>query len=131
MTATDPRPVLAAMLAEKLAPAAATLAGACAEDMSAAPPPEDDRALAGHHRAGRAALRAPFVTPDGGAAACPGPDPGRRARAMRLRRPAGGRNESRTERYARTGCRACSLRMQNMTFHDTSGHIAREAGRAS
>ena len=56
MTATDPRPELAAMLAERLAPAAAALAGACAEDMSAAPPPEDDRALAGHHRAGRAAL---------------------------------------------------------------------------
>ena len=56
MTATDPRPALAAMLAKRLAPAAAALAGACAEDMSAAPPPEDDRALAGHHRAGRAAL---------------------------------------------------------------------------
>ena len=56
MTATDPRPGLAAMLAKRLAPAAAALAGACAEDMSAAPPPEDDRALAGHHRAGRASL---------------------------------------------------------------------------
>ena len=56
MTATDPRPALAAMLAERLAPAAAALAGACAEDMSAAPPPEDDRALAERHRAGRAAL---------------------------------------------------------------------------
>ncbi len=44
MTATDPRPGLAAMLAERLAPAAAALAGACAEDISAAPPPEDDRA---------------------------------------------------------------------------------------
>ena len=40
MTATDPRPGLAAMLAERLAPAAAALAGACAEDISAAPPPE-------------------------------------------------------------------------------------------
>ena len=39
MTATDPRPELAAMPAERLAPAAAALAGACAEDMSAAPPP--------------------------------------------------------------------------------------------
>ena len=33
MTATDPRPALAAMLAERLAPAAAALAGACAADM--------------------------------------------------------------------------------------------------
>ena len=56
MTATDPRPALAAMPAERLAPAAAALAEACAEDMSAAPPPEDDRALARHHRAGRAAF---------------------------------------------------------------------------
>ena len=39
MTATDPRPELAAMLAERLAPAAVALAGACAEDISAAPPP--------------------------------------------------------------------------------------------
>ena len=56
MTATDPRPALAAMPAERLAPAAAALAGACAEDMNAGPPPEDDRAPAGHYRAGRAAL---------------------------------------------------------------------------
>ncbi len=56
MTATDPRPALAAMLAERLAPAAAALAEACAEDMSAVPPPEDDRAPAERHRAGRAAL---------------------------------------------------------------------------
>ena len=56
MAATDPRPALAAMLAERLAPAAAALAGACAEDMSAVPPPEDDRAPAERHRAGRAAL---------------------------------------------------------------------------
>ncbi len=56
MTATDPCPALAAMPAERLAPAAAALAEACAEDISAAPPPEDDRAPAGHHRAGRAAL---------------------------------------------------------------------------
>ncbi len=34
MTATDPRPALAAMLAERLA-----LAEACAEDITAAPPP--------------------------------------------------------------------------------------------
>ncbi len=39
MTATDPRPGLAAMPAERLAPAAAALAGACAEDISAGPPP--------------------------------------------------------------------------------------------
>ena len=38
MTATDPRPGLAAMPAERLAPAAAALAGACAEDITAAPP---------------------------------------------------------------------------------------------
>ena len=56
MTAADPRPALAAMLAERLAPAAAALAAACAEDMSAAPTPGDDRALAERHRAGRAAL---------------------------------------------------------------------------
>ncbi len=56
MTATDPRPELAAMPAERLAPAAAALAEACAEDMSAGPPPEDGRALAERHRAGRAAL---------------------------------------------------------------------------
>ena len=68
MTATDPRPALAAMPAERLAPAAAALAGACAEDTSAAPPPEDDRALAGHHRAGRA------VRGDGqGPCGCAGP----------------------------------------------------------
>ena len=39
MTATDPRPELAAMLAERLASAAAALAGACAEDIGAGPPP--------------------------------------------------------------------------------------------
>ncbi len=39
MTATDPRPALAAMPAERLAPAAAALAGACAEDIGAGPPP--------------------------------------------------------------------------------------------
>ncbi len=53
MTAPDPRPALAAMLAEKLAPAAAALAEAYAQDMSAAPLPEDDRAC-----------RPPVVTPD-------------------------------------------------------------------
>ena len=56
MTATDPRPALAAMLAEKLAPAAAALATAYAEDASPEPPPLDDRALAERHRAARAQL---------------------------------------------------------------------------
>ena len=56
MTATDPRPQLAAMLAEKLAPAVETLAAAYAEDIDAGPPPPDDRALAERHRAGRAQL---------------------------------------------------------------------------
>ena len=56
MTATDPRPELAAMLAARLAPAAEALALAYAEDMDAAPPPEDRRACADHHRAGRAQL---------------------------------------------------------------------------
>ena len=52
MTATDPRPALAAMPAERLTP----------------PPPENDRALAGHHRAGRA------VRGDGqGPCGCAGP----------------------------------------------------------
>ena len=41
MTATDLCPGLAAMPAERLAPAATALAEAYAEDMSAAPPPED------------------------------------------------------------------------------------------
>ncbi len=39
MRATDPRPGLAAMPAERLAPAAAALASAYAEEMSAGPPP--------------------------------------------------------------------------------------------
>ena len=56
MTATDPRPQLAATLAARLAPAAEALAAAYAEDMSAGPPPPDDRALAERHRAGRAQL---------------------------------------------------------------------------
>ncbi len=56
MTATDPRPQLAATLAARLAPAAEALALAYAEDIGAGPPPEDDRALAERHRAGRAQL---------------------------------------------------------------------------
>ena len=56
MTATAPRPQLAAPLAARLAPAAEALAAAYAEDIAAGPPPEDDRALAERHRAGRAQL---------------------------------------------------------------------------
>ncbi len=56
MTATDPRPELAAMLLERLAPAAEALAAACAEDIGAGPPPQDDRDRAEYHRAGRARL---------------------------------------------------------------------------
>ena len=56
MTATDPRPALAAMLAARLAPAATALAEAYVEDINAGPPPEDRRADADRHRAGRAAL---------------------------------------------------------------------------
>ena len=56
MTATDPRPQLAAKLAAGLAPAAEALALAYAEDINAGPPPPDDRALAERHRAGRAQL---------------------------------------------------------------------------
>ena len=55
MTATDPRPQLAAMLAERLAPAVEALATAYAED-AGPEPPEEDRALAERHRAGRAQL---------------------------------------------------------------------------
>ncbi len=43
MTATDPRPELAAMLLERLAPAAEALAASCAEDIGAGPPPRGDR----------------------------------------------------------------------------------------
>ena len=56
MTATDPRPALAAMLAERLAPAVEALAAAYAEDANPEPPPPDDRARAECHRAGRAQL---------------------------------------------------------------------------
>ena len=56
MTATDPRPALAAMLAAKLAPAAEALAEACARDTDPEPPPPDDRARAECHRAARAQL---------------------------------------------------------------------------
>ena len=56
MTVNDPRPELAAKLAARLAPAAEALAAAYEEDMSAGPPPQDDRAWGEYHRAGRAAL---------------------------------------------------------------------------
>ena len=56
MTVNDPRPELAAMLAARLAPAAAALVEAYLEDINAGPPLEDRRADADHHRAGRAAL---------------------------------------------------------------------------
>ena len=56
MTATDPRPRLAAALLERLAPAAEALAAACAGDIDAGPPPEDARARADYHRAARAGL---------------------------------------------------------------------------
>ena len=56
MTATDPRPRLAAALAARLAPAAESLAAAYEDNIAAGPPPQEDRALAEHHRAGRAAL---------------------------------------------------------------------------
>ena len=86
MTATDPRPGLprtpirglAAKLAAGLAPAAEALALAYAEDMSAGPPPPDDRALAEHHRAGRAQLshlRQLLGVLDWAAAHLPEPDP--------------------------------------------------------
>ena len=78
MTVTDPRPGLATMLAEKLAPAATALAEAYAEDMRAAPPPEDDRAFAERHRAGRAQLshlRQVLAVLDWAAAHLPDPAP--------------------------------------------------------
>ena len=78
MTATDPRPALAAMLAERLAPAARALALAYADDMSAGPPPEDDRACAERHRAGRAQLshlRQLLGVLDWAAARMPEPEP--------------------------------------------------------
>ena len=56
MTATDPRPALAAALAARLAPAAEALAAAYAEDASLELPPPDERARADHHRAGCAQL---------------------------------------------------------------------------
>ncbi len=77
MTATDPRPQLAAMPAARLAPAAEALAEACAEDMGAAPPPADRRADADRRRAGRAALAHPrqlLALLDWSAERMPGPE---------------------------------------------------------
>ena len=54
MTATDPRPALAAKPAARLAPAAEALALAWEEDMDAGPPPEDHRACEGRGQAGEA-----------------------------------------------------------------------------
>ena len=78
MTATDPRPQLAAKLAAGLAPAAEALALAYAEDISAGPPPPEDRALAERHRAGRAQLahlRQLLAVLDWAAAHLPEPEP--------------------------------------------------------
>ena len=78
MTATDPRPALAAALAARLAPAAEALAAAYAEDMDAGPPPPDDRARAECHRAGRAQLahlRELLAVLDWSAAHMPEPEP--------------------------------------------------------
>ncbi len=78
MTATDPRPALAAALAARLAPAAEALAAAYVEDMDAGPPPPDDRARAECHRAGRAQLahlRELLAVLDWSAAHMPEPEP--------------------------------------------------------
>ena len=78
MTANDPRPELAAKLAVRLAPAAEALAAAYEEDMSAGPPPQDDRAWGEYHRAGRAALahlRQLLAVLDWAAGHLPEPDP--------------------------------------------------------
>ena len=84
MTATDPRPRLAAALAAKLAPAAESLAAAYEETIAAEPPPQEDRALAEHHRAGRAALahlRQLLALLDWAAAHLPEPQPELRGEA--------------------------------------------------
>ena len=78
MTVNDPRPELAAKLAARLAPAAEALAAAYEEDASAGPPPQDGRAWAEYHRAGRAALahlRQLLAVLDWAAAHLPEPDP--------------------------------------------------------
>ena len=78
MTATDPRPRLAAALAARLAPAAEALAAAYVEDANPEPPPPDDRARAEYHRAGRARLdhlRQLLAVLDWSAAHLPEPEP--------------------------------------------------------
>ena len=64
MTATDPRPELAAMLAARLAPAAEALALAYVEDMDAGPPPEDRRACEGRGQAGEAVKERTAICPN-------------------------------------------------------------------
>ena len=78
MTATDPRPALAAALAARLAPAAEALAAAYARDANPEPPPPDDRTRAECHRAGRAQLdhlRELLAVLDWSAAHMPEPEP--------------------------------------------------------
>ncbi len=78
MTATDPRPALAAALAARLAPAAEALAAAYAEDASLELPPPDERARADHHRAGCAQLahlRQLLAVLDWAGAQLPEPEP--------------------------------------------------------
>ena len=93
MTATDPQ--LAAMPAERLAPAAA----AYVEDMSTGPPSENDRArrpsiVTPGTPAGRSGASCSLAPAARGHGPAPARRPGRRTRAMRLRRPAGGREEA-------------------------------------
>ena len=74
MTATDPRPALAA----RLAPAAEALVAAFVEDANPEPPAPDDRARAECHRAGRAQLadlRQILAPLDWSAAHMPEPEP--------------------------------------------------------
>ena len=74
MTATDPRPALAA----RLAPAAEALAAAFVEDANPELPAPDDRARAECHRAGRAPLahlRQLLALLDWSAAHMPEPEP--------------------------------------------------------
>ena len=78
MTATDPRPALAAALAARLAPAAEALAAAYAEDLNPEPAPPDERARADYHRAARAQLahlRQLFAVLDWAGAHLPEPEP--------------------------------------------------------
>ncbi len=79
MTATDPRPALAAAHAARLAPAAEALAPANAEDLNPEPASPDERARADHHRSGRAQLahlRQLLAVIDWAGAHLPEPEPG-------------------------------------------------------